>query len=142
MNPHPPRPHIKQPAHPRHPKPNPPQPIGINVLHNVLRALLAFQLRFPIQRHFGGKSTLGFGVFARGLAGREGVEGCGGQHEGRRHDEVHGVDGGAVEFVEVKAGDVVVGVDEVFVALVISCQGLRGSRRTGTGLTSNNSLWL
>jgi hypothetical protein len=49
--------------------------------------------------------------FGSGSAGGEsGVEGSGGQHLGRRVDEVHWLHDFAVEFGKVEAGDAVVGV--------------------------------
>lgn len=86
---------------------------------------LTLELQLPVQRDLGVKAALGVALAGGGRGGGagtgrggDGVEGRGGKHLRRAVGQVHRVHGGAVEFVEVQAGDVVVGVDDLFVFLL------------------------
>lgn len=95
------------------------------MMHDILAATAFGELELPVQRHLGvqGSSAATFGELGLGSrcgacgGGGGGVQGGGGQHLGGAVDEVHGVHGRAVEFVEVEAEDVVVGVGVDCVAL-------------------------
>ena len=111
LNAHPPRTQVQQPTNTRHSQPNPPQPLGIDVVYDVHAALLAVELQLPVDWHLGVEAALGF-RFGGGGGGAAGgrVQRRRRQHLRRRVDEVHGVHRRAVELVEVEARDVVVGV--------------------------------
>lgn len=100
-------------------------PLVTILLHDPL-VLIAILHGLVVEREHdllttaGGKTSPHFAARSRrGGTGRCGgrVEGRGGEHLRRFVGEVHWVHRGAVELVEVQARDVVVGIDEVFVAL-------------------------
>ena len=118
MDTHSPRAHVQQPADASQAKAEPPQSVGIDVLHHLLRAL-GLKLELPVETHFCIEATLGLAALASSRCGRSrtGVKSGRWQHLGRAVGEVHRVHGRAVEFVKVQARDVVVGVDDLLVSL-------------------------
>jgi hypothetical protein len=79
---------------------------------------LGLELDFPVQGHFCVKAALRLAL-ARGCCGRgrQRVESRGWQHHRWAEGEIHRVHGRAVEFVEVQAWDIVVGVGDLLVSL-------------------------
>jgi uncharacterized protein (DUF111 family) len=113
---HSPRAHVQQSTDTSQAKAKPPQSVGVDVLHHVLA--LRLKLELPVQRNFCVETTLRV-LLASSCCGRswKGVKSGCWQHLGRAVGEVHRVHGRAVEFVEVQAWDVVVGVDDLLVSL-------------------------
>ena len=75
------------------------------------------KLELPVEGHFCVEATLGVLASSRCGSSWERVEGSRRQHLGRAVGEVHRIHGRAVEFVEIQAWDVVVGVDNLLVSL-------------------------
>lgn len=135
VNAHSPRAHVQKSTDTSQAKAEPPQSVGVDVLHHVFA--LRLKLELPVEGHFCVEATLRVALASSGC-GRSGkrVEGGCWKHLRRAVGEVHRVHGGAVEFVEVQARDVVVGVDDLLVSLqarapsawMFSCALLRFQR--------------
>ena len=117
MDTHSPWAHVQQSSDTGQAKAEPPKPVGVDVLHHVLCAL-GFELELPVEGHFRVEATLRVALATRSRGrGRQRVESGCWQHLRRAVGEVHRVHGGAVEFVEVQARDIVVGVNDLLVSL-------------------------
>lgn len=115
---HSPGSHVEQTSDTSHSQPNPPKPVGVDVLHNVLR-ILTLEAHLPVQRHLCSvqiQPTLGLRAAGR-RSGRRRVQSRCREHLRWAESEEHGVYGRAVEFEQVQARDVVIRVGEGFVAL-------------------------
>jgi hypothetical protein len=113
---HSPRAHVQQSTDTGQAKAEPPQSVGVNVLHHVFA--LRLKLELPVERHFCVEATLRVLLASCGCGrSRKGVQSGCWQHLRRAVGEVHRVHGRAVEFVEVEARDVVVGIDNLLVSL-------------------------
>ena len=143
MDAHSPRAHVQQSTDTGQAKAEPPQSVGVDVLNHVLA--LRLKLELPVEGHFCVEATLGVLAGSRCGSSWKRVEGGRWQHLGRAVGEVHRVHGRAVEFVEVQARDVVVGVDNLLVSLQARIQSacvLMYAMGIPTQLTSNSSDWL